>query len=224
MQIATAAQVRAARGLLNWSQTALASAAKVSRATIQNIENEYAVRHGKAQAVHTTLIENGIEFLEGDGVKRVPDGIKDFMGNGSCDRFFNHVAKILKETGGDLICEIQTQDILTKATCASHRTNLQRMADLRTVHNVKCLMLEENSSLQMPGFDIRVFPDENPLSTSSFTYGNETAMAFADNKGNFVYVVFHMAHLVASAKNYFAQRWVGARQVSLLTSAQRKRA
>jgi transcriptional regulator with XRE-family HTH domain len=63
-----AAQLRAARGLLGWSQTDLADAAKVGRATIADFES------GKREPYRRTLddlqsaLENaGVIFLEQNG-------------------------------------------------------------------------------------------------------------------------------------------------------------
>jgi transcriptional regulator with XRE-family HTH domain len=68
----TAAQCRAARALLDWSQQRLAEASKVGNATIRNFES------GRSKPVNSTLAvlrhtleAAGIEFLDenGNGVK-----------------------------------------------------------------------------------------------------------------------------------------------------------
>lgn len=70
----TVAQIRAARGLLGWSQIALARAAGVSEPTIKRIEGDKAavsdemrasIRHALEQAGVIFVDENG----EGPGVR-----------------------------------------------------------------------------------------------------------------------------------------------------------
>jgi len=63
----TAAQCRAARGLLNWSQQTLATQARVGVATIQNFEREVAAPRPATLIVIVQAFEReGIEFTNGD--------------------------------------------------------------------------------------------------------------------------------------------------------------
>jgi transcriptional regulator with XRE-family HTH domain len=65
----TAAQCRAARGLVAWSQSELASAAKVSRATLAEFEASNRAPYDRTLAdIRRALEKAGVEFLaEDDG-------------------------------------------------------------------------------------------------------------------------------------------------------------
>jgi len=65
----TIAQIRAARGLLRWTQAALAHKAAISTVTLNTIENE-AVRPRESTlgAIQAALEAGGVEFLTEDGV------------------------------------------------------------------------------------------------------------------------------------------------------------
>ncbi len=65
----TIAQIRAARGLLRWTQAALAHKAAISTVTLNMIENE-AVRPRESTlgAIQAALEAGGVEFLYEDGV------------------------------------------------------------------------------------------------------------------------------------------------------------
>ena len=64
----TAAQCRAARGLLDWTQQELADTARVGVATIRVFEGEGAeARHATLVVLRQTLESGGIEFIEGNG-------------------------------------------------------------------------------------------------------------------------------------------------------------
>lgn len=68
------AQIRAARGLLKWTQAALAHRAALSTVTLNMIENE-AVRPRPAtlDAIRAALEDGGVEFLEEGGA---PVGVR----------------------------------------------------------------------------------------------------------------------------------------------------
>lgn len=60
-----AAQIRAARGLLGWSQSYLADGAGVSRSTIADFESNKRQPHGASVSVILSELANaGIEFTE----------------------------------------------------------------------------------------------------------------------------------------------------------------
>jgi transcriptional regulator with XRE-family HTH domain len=63
----TAAQCRAARGLLAWSQGQLAAAAKVSRATLAEFEAGNRAPYGRTLAdIRSALEDAGVTFTNGD--------------------------------------------------------------------------------------------------------------------------------------------------------------
>jgi transcriptional regulator with XRE-family HTH domain len=68
----TSAQIRAARGLLNWSARQLSQRSGVSQSTIHRAESADAIpnmhEHGLA-AIKATLEQFGIEFLDDSGVR-----------------------------------------------------------------------------------------------------------------------------------------------------------
>jgi len=65
-----AAQIRAARALLGWSQTQLAKAAEIGLATLQRIEQSKGVVKGNFATVlkiQNALEEAGIHFIDDEG-------------------------------------------------------------------------------------------------------------------------------------------------------------
>lgn len=70
--VATGAQCRAARALLNWSQRRLAEEAHVARKTVADFEAESRpLRERTRRDITETLEQNGIEFTwdNGEGVR-----------------------------------------------------------------------------------------------------------------------------------------------------------
>ncbi len=63
------AQIRAARGLLKWTQATLAHRAAISTVTLNMIENEAVrPRDSTLQSIQAALEAGGVEFLAEDGV------------------------------------------------------------------------------------------------------------------------------------------------------------
>ena len=63
------AQIRAARGLLNWTQATLAHRAAVSTVTLNMIENgAVRPRESTMASIRAALEDGGVEFLDEDGV------------------------------------------------------------------------------------------------------------------------------------------------------------
>ena len=63
------AQIRAARGLLKWTQATLAHRAAISTVTLNMIENEAVrPREGTLVSIRTALEDGGVEFLVEGGV------------------------------------------------------------------------------------------------------------------------------------------------------------
>jgi DNA-binding XRE family transcriptional regulator len=66
----TPAQIRAARGLLKWTQAMLAHRSALSTVTLNMIENEtVAPRANTLDAIQRALEQGGVEFLDDDGVR-----------------------------------------------------------------------------------------------------------------------------------------------------------
>lgn len=65
--MANAAQIRAARGLLDLDQSQLARAVGVSGRTIIRLERGLPTRNGTVAAIEKVLERRGVEFIEENG-------------------------------------------------------------------------------------------------------------------------------------------------------------
>jgi transcriptional regulator with XRE-family HTH domain len=93
-------QIRAARGLINWSQTDLAKASGISLNALSNLEKGQAVpRSDTLQAVQKSLEGAGVEFLPGKGVRLRSElfAFEKFEG----ENIINHHLKDILDVLGD---------------------------------------------------------------------------------------------------------------------------
>ena len=82
-------QIRAARALLNWSQSDLARASQMANSSIKNIENENtSARKETIEQIRSAFENNGIEFLPGSGVKLKTDVVTTVQGKAATAALF----------------------------------------------------------------------------------------------------------------------------------------
>lgn len=100
----TTAQIRGARGILNWSQQDLAQRTGISATSIGSIENgQTTPRSSTLETIRHTLERNGIEFLGLDGVRVQSEAIKTYSGALGFRDFMDHLYETAKSYGGDIV-------------------------------------------------------------------------------------------------------------------------
>ena len=88
----TAAQLRAARGLLDWSRSDLSKASNISPETIKNIEHgTFKPQEMTADAIVKAFAINGVVFTNDEGVKFDRSNIKQYIGDEDFKRFMDDV-------------------------------------------------------------------------------------------------------------------------------------
>jgi transcriptional regulator with XRE-family HTH domain len=96
----TVEQIKAARGLISWTQLDLARAARISEHTLKNIERKSAKpRYETQQIIQKTLEAAGIEFIEDIGVKLRGESLKVQVWEGS-ESLFRLLADIYETLSG----------------------------------------------------------------------------------------------------------------------------
>lgn len=213
MYLITGAQSRMARSLLKWSSEKLAKEANISRGTICAFEDDSAIRESIILDIQSVFDANGVECLPDGSVRPRTDGVKDFRGLGSCDRFFANIRKVLEEKPTEVVCVIANQNMLTKSTGRNGINNFDRLQELSKIATVKCLL--EDSRIYLPGtpaFEVRVnqIPPSSTL-LSQFSYGEEFSFALEhDPRFNFrqpVYGILESPYHARKSIEHFYERW-----------------
>lgn len=105
-------QMRAARGLMNWSQSDLAKKIELSITAINNMDREISSpRLQTLEKIKNTFENHGIEFIEGDGV-RICDDIFKVTTYEDEDAFFRYtkdIVETLKLSGGEALSIIKDE-------------------------------------------------------------------------------------------------------------------
>jgi len=91
----TAAQLRAARGLMDWTRSELAKASGLSAETIKNIEHGvYMPQEATIGAIVTAFAKNDVEFTDNNGVQMAKNVVQTYAGSNGFKHFiddFYHV-------------------------------------------------------------------------------------------------------------------------------------
>lgn len=97
----TTAQIRGARGILNWSQQDLAQRTGISATSIGSIENgQTTPRESTLSTIRKTLENAGIEFIGLEGVKLRSNDVRVFTGQQGYNDFFDDVYETLNKNPG----------------------------------------------------------------------------------------------------------------------------
>ncbi len=102
----TISQIKAARSLLDWSQSDLAKAAGLSLPALGNLERGASTPRSRTLlAIEKALTEAGMEFIEGPGVRYQREILKINMleGKDAIAIMFEDIYAHLRHTGGDLL-------------------------------------------------------------------------------------------------------------------------
>jgi transcriptional regulator with XRE-family HTH domain len=103
MSISTA-QMRGARGLLNWSQQDLSNRTDISSTSIGSIENGLSTpRESTMIAIKKAFEDAGIEFLPNDGVRKRSNEVKVFQGRTGFWEFYQDIHGVLREHPGEVV-------------------------------------------------------------------------------------------------------------------------
>jgi len=103
MQLITAAQCRAARALLDWSQPILAEKCGLHVQTISNFEKGAKIPSKRTlETIARTLQAEGIVLLEDDGVQRKANRVMTYSGEDGFKAFMDDVYETAKSMGGEI--------------------------------------------------------------------------------------------------------------------------
>lgn len=98
----TAAQLRAARGLLDWTRSELAKASGLSAETIKNIEHGvYAPQESTITSIIHAFASHDVEFTESNGVRKSSNIVINYQGQADFRKYADDIYKILLDTPHD---------------------------------------------------------------------------------------------------------------------------
>ncbi|MGE3622910.1 MAG: helix-turn-helix transcriptional regulator, partial [Bdellovibrionales bacterium] len=96
----TAAQLRAARGLLDWTRADLAKAANISPETVKNIEHgTFRPQENTAEAIRRAFAVHDVIFTDDEGVRKKRELVRTFLGKAGYIEFLDDILNTMQNGG-----------------------------------------------------------------------------------------------------------------------------
>lgn len=194
MQIITAAQCRAARALLNWSQPELAERCDIHVQTISNFEKESSTPSKTTlQKITTVFMAADIIFFDEEGVQKKAQVTKNYKGAEGFRLFMDDVYDTAKTKGGEICLFNAKPDnwikFLTPDWFASHSA---RMKDVSEKFTFKITCREGDYNFISRDFaEYRWVPSKIWNQHSYYAYGDKIAFLNFDKDDVDILVVRH---------------------------------
>lgn len=203
----SAAQSKAARAFLEWSQDELSRKANVASSTLRNFENGIAPRLETMKKICRTLENAGIEFIEGGGVRPRSNFVRMYMGHDSCDQFFDDMMQTIQEQGGDIVCFAKSQEMLVQSCGILPCNSFERLERLREKAALKCIVPETVSSFDIPAVQFRTLAQEDLSPWDYYVFGDKYAHILQEGRSNFIFVVYHKPFAAEDYHRHFQSKW-----------------
>jgi transcriptional regulator with XRE-family HTH domain len=202
----TTAQIRGARGILNWSQQDLAQRTGISATSIGSIENgQTSPRESTLQTIRKTLESAGIEFIGMDGVRTKNADIRVFSGTRGFMDFYDDVYETLRaEPGIVYVSNVDENDFLKFGT-ENLNLHFERIKKLESV-KYKILIKEGDTNFVASEYaEYKWMPKTQFGSVPFYIYGSKIGIMLLKSDAT-VIVMSHPA-IAEAFKIQFEANW-----------------
>jgi DNA-binding XRE family transcriptional regulator len=222
----SAAQMKAARAVLDWKQKDFAAASGLSLNTIRSIERGHlSPRFATGNAIRRTIENAGLELLSDDGIKRRDDLVQIYKGKCGCDDFFEDLFDDLRKRGDEVAIAIHAPETLSWFFSTQNATVLERLNQPAAAPMVKCLLSEASASpFVTPSFELRLTFKQNVARLPLVISGNKyTIIAHVDDSSPPYLVSFRIPRASRAYFDEFRLHWKDGQRVFLPESPGRRK-
>ncbi|MFA5592675.1 MAG: helix-turn-helix transcriptional regulator [Micavibrio sp.] len=206
----TTAQIRGARGILNWSQQDLAQRTGISATSIGAIENgQTTPRESTVSTIRKTLENSGIEFIGMDGVRTKSADVRVYSGTNGFKDFYDDVYETLKVQPGTVcVSNVDENDFLNFGDDLLERHS-QRIKNLGNIQ-YKILIREEDMNFAASGYaEYRWIAKELFTTVPFYIYGSKIAILLLGNEATAI--VMNYPAIADAFRVQFEANWATAR-------------
>ncbi len=202
----TAAQLRAARGLLDWTRADLAKAANISPETVKNIEHgTFRPQENTADAIVKAFGAHDVKFTENEGVQIKQELVRTFVGKEGYIDFLIDIYKTVKN--GGQICQFNFSDSLfvkySRGRADNHTHDMSVIPNL----NARCLVPEGDYNFPAKYCVYKWLKKEHLNAIPYYLYGNNVAMLTNEEEEQITWVVIGSTSLVQAFRKQFDMYW-----------------
>jgi transcriptional regulator with XRE-family HTH domain len=179
----TTAQIRGARGVLNWSQADLAERTGISATSIGSIENgQTSPRASTLHSIQKAFETGGIEFIGRDGVRLKTGEVRVFTGRTGYLEFYEHVYETLSKSPGQVLVSNVDERDFAKWHGELGMDHLEKMSSLSGI-TYRILIREGDNYFPASSYaEYRWIPKEQFASVPFYVFGKKLAIMLFDNE------------------------------------------
>lgn len=202
----TAAQLRAARGLLDWTRTELAKAANISPETVKNIEHgTFRPQETTAEAIVRAFAAYDVQFTENEGVQKKQELVKTFIGKEGFVQKLEHVYQTVK-TVSPITRHLALRDGYALDVAPEHIDDYaKRMGQVPNL-DAKCLVLEGEQDMPFSYCQYRWMKQTTTV-MPFYLYGNYVSFMMNAAPDCFMTISIYSEFLAESLKKQFDLLW-----------------
>lgn len=203
----SAAQLRAARGLLDWTRAELAKAASVSPETIKNIEHgTFRPQDSTEAAIMKAFSAHDVEFLENSGVRINKSLVKTFIGRDGYIEFLEDIIKTMQDEGGRT-CQFNYSDKIISTYGETHVSRYnESMLAIKDL-DAKCLVPYGDKFFPVKHCDYRWLKKSHSHEIPYYLYSNKIAILTSAPEQELHWVVINSQSLVQAYIKQFDMYW-----------------
>jgi transcriptional regulator with XRE-family HTH domain len=194
INIVSAAQCRAARALLNWSQPDLATICGVHVQTISAFENETSTpTKTTLQKISSAFEDGGIDFLPDSGVRLAQQNHIVYQGYDRYQDFYKDVYNVAQQVGGDFcVSNVNERDFIIwhGDELSTHVGRMEKTAKENPNFRMRLLSREGDTFMPAKGYaTYRWIPDRQFRGVPFYVYGDRFAILIFDKDDVYISVI-----------------------------------
>lgn len=209
----TIEQIRAARALLDWSQSDLAEHAGLSQTGIARIENgTNKPNTSTLEKIGNAFDQNGIEFLDKTGLRKVRDRLRIIEGPSSLRQLQDDIYHTFTETPGEVL--LMGIDELSPNEPEDYKytkMHIQRLIDIGCTERILVENTEDNYLAPIEWY--RALPEKYFCPHTVFIYGTKIALNLREPEHKVL--LLDNPFFAESLKTFFNFLWDNAKPVQV---------
>lgn len=165
-------------------------------------------RMSTMRGICRTIEQHGLEFLEGEGIRRRDNSVMALRGEASCDDLFEDIRRVIERAEADVLVFTKAERLLTQKSGIRNLNILQRLEEIGDKAAVKCLLAGvAKASFPRPAFECRTIPHRSCGASFCLVYGAKYAHVLQDGGRDFIAVTYANAPAACAERADFLFLW-----------------
>ena len=205
----SAGQIRAARGLLDWSREELAQKAGLSPSTIRNLEKGFISPRGATASGLCCAFEGaGIFFTPDGGLRQEIPDVKAMQGIDCIDTFFENLLQTAKQKHGEIIGIFSSQATMLQSLGIKKNDSLDRLGTLAQFASIKFIVSDlDESAIPMLCGETRTVSKYCVTPSSLVVYGNNHVIIQRNGQNDHRIITVSDPRVAVASREHFYMLW-----------------